>query len=110
MYFGLVTPQMAKNKKAGLTVAGIAIILYLFIASMFYAFHRSNKTRENKNIVNYKVYFESEEKMNQDSLLFVGDNSQYYFMYDTTRKEALVIPKEKVKLVKIMRNKDGRIL
>ena len=84
------------------------LVLYLFSAAMFYAIHRSEKTVHDKNLYHYKLSIDSTVIKNTDSLVYVGDNSGHYFLYDTIRRQATVIPKEQVKFVTIMKNPKGK--
>ncbi len=87
-----------------------SVLLYLFASAQFYATYRSTKTSHNKNIYHYKLSIDKDVVINTDSLVYVGDNSANYFLFDTLKREATVIPKEQVKFVKIIKNPKGRFL
>jgi hypothetical protein len=89
---------------------GFAVFIYLFVAAQYYAIYRSTKTSHNKNIYHYKLSIDKDLVKNLDSLVYVGDNSAHYFLFDTIKREATVIPKEQVKLVRIVKNPKGRFL
>ena len=89
---------------------GSMVTLYLFVAAEFYGIYRSEKTFKDKNLFHYKLSVDKTVIKNIDSLTYVGDNSSYYFVYDTLRREATVIPKDQVKFVRIVKNPKGRIL
>ena len=87
-----------------------SVILYLFVAAEFYAIYRSSKTSHDKNLYHYKLSIDNDALKNRDSLVYVGDNSSHYFLFDTLKREATVIPKEQVKFVRIIKNPNGRFL
>ncbi len=89
---------------------GFAVITYLFVAAQYYAIYRSSKTSHNKNLYHYKLSIDNDLVKNLDSLVYVGDNSAHYFLFDTIKREATVIPKEQVKFVRIIKNPKGRFL
>ena len=89
---------------------GFSVLLYLFIAAQYYALYRSSKTSHNKNLYHYKLSINKDVILNTDSLVYVGDNSAHYFLFDTIKREATVIPKEQVKFVRIIKNPKGRLL
>ena len=87
-----------------------AVLVYLLLAAELYGIYRSNKTSHDKNIYHYKLSIDKDVIINTDSLVYVGDNSSHYFLFDTLKREATVIPKEQVKFVTIMKNPKGRFL
>lgn len=87
-----------------------SVLIYLFIAAQYYALYRSSKTSHDKNIYHYKLSINKEVSINTDSLVYVGDNSAHYFLFDTLKREATVIPKDQVKFVRIVKNPNGRLL
>jgi hypothetical protein len=86
------------------------VLMYLFVAAQYYAIYRSSKTSHNKNLYHYKLSIDKDLIKNLDSLVYVGDNSAHYFLFDTIKREATVIPKEQVKFVRIVKNPRGRFL
>lgn len=88
----------------------LAVSVYLLVAAEFYGFYRSSKTIHNKNVFHYKLSIDKDVIINTDSLVYVGDNSSHYFLYDTLKREATVIPKEQVKFIRIIKNPMGRFL
>lgn len=86
----------------------ISIVLYLFIAAQYYAIYRSSKTSHDKNLFHYKLSIDKDVIINIDSLVYVGDNSAHYFLYDTLKREATIIPKEQVKFVTVKKNPKGK--
>jgi hypothetical protein len=101
--------KISKMMKSSLYFA-FAVVIYLLLASELYGFYRSSKTLHNKNLFHYKLSTDKDLVKNLDSLVYVGDNSAHYFLFDTIRKEATVIPKEQVKFVRIIKNPKGRFL
>jgi|GEM_PF-6634480 len=89
---------------------GFAVLIYLLVAAEFYGFYRSSKTFHDKNLHHYKLSIDKDLVKNLDSLVYVGDNSAHYFLFDTLKREATVIPKAQVKFVRIMKNPKGRLL
>ena len=89
---------------------GFAVLVYLLLAAELYGFYRANKTLHDKNIYHYKLSIDKELILNLDSLVYVGDNSAHYFLFDTIRKEATIIPKDQVKFVRIVKNPKGKLL
>jgi hypothetical protein len=89
---------------------GFAVLTYLFVAAQYYAIYRSTKTSHDKNLYHYKLSIDKDLVKNLDSLVYVGDNSAHYFLFDTIKREATVIPKEQVKFVRIIKNPKGRFL
>jgi hypothetical protein len=87
-----------------------AVVVYLLLAAELYGFYRSSKTLHDKNLFHYKLSVDKDLVKNIDSLVYVGDNSAHYFLFDTIKHEATVIPKEQVKYVRIMKNPKGRLL
>ena len=87
-----------------------AVLVYLLVAAEFYGFYRSSKTYHNENLFHYKLSIDKDLVKNLDSLVYVGDNSAHYFLFDTIKREATVIPKEQVKFVRIVKNPKGRFL
>ena len=87
-----------------------AVLVYLLVAAEFYSFYRSSKTYHNENLFHYKLSIDKDLVKNLDSLVYVGDNSAHYFLFDTIKREATVIPKEQVKFVRIVKNPKGRFL
>lgn len=88
----------------------VSIVLYLFLAAQYYGIYRSGKTSHDKNLYHYKLSIDKDIVINTDSLVYVGDNSSHYFLFDTLKREATVIPKEQVKFVRIIKNPKGRFL
>jgi hypothetical protein len=86
----------------------IMLVIYLFYAAFFYGKYRSKKTFNDKNLFHYKLSVDNEKLKNIDSLIYVGDNSAHYFLYDTVNHQATVIPKNEVKFVRIIKNPNGR--
>ena len=87
-----------------------AVLVYLLLAAELYGFYRSSKTFHDKNIYHYKLSIDNDALKNRDSLVYVGDNSAHYFLFDTIKREATVIPKDQVKFVRIIKNPKGRLL
>ena len=85
-----------------------AVLVYLLLAAELYGIYRSGKTSHDKNLYHYKLSIDKDVIINTDSLVYVGDNSSHYFLFDTLKREATVIPKEQVKFIKIMKNPKGR--
>jgi hypothetical protein len=85
----------------------IMLVVYLFYAAFFYGQYRSKKTYSDKNLFHYKLSVDNEKLKNIDSLIYVGDNSAHYFLYDTVKRQATVIPKSEVKFVRIVKNPKG---
>ena len=88
---------------------GSLLTLYLFVAALYYAIYRNKKTIHDQNIFHYKLSIDNPALKNRDSLIYVGDNSSYYFLYDTLKHEATVIPKGEVKFVSISKNPKGKL-
>lgn len=89
---------------------GFSVLLYLFVTAQYYAIYRSSKTSHDKNLYHYKLSLDKDVIINTDSLVYIGDNSSHYFLFDTLKREATVIPKEQVKFVRIIKNPKGRLL
>ena len=89
---------------------GFAVLTYLLLAAELYGFYRANKTNHDKNIYHYKLSIDKDLIKNLDSLVYVGDNSAHYFLFDTIRKEATIIPKDQVKYVRVVKNPKGKLL
>ena len=85
-----------------------SVLVYLLLAAELYGIYRSSKTSHDKNLYHYKLSIDKDIIVNTDSLVYVGDNSSHYFLFDTLKREATVIPKEQVKFVTIMKNPKGR--
>jgi hypothetical protein len=101
--------KVAKMNKSPVFIS-FGVVMYLFVAAQYYAIYRSTKTSHNKNLYHYKLSIDKDLVKNLDSLVYVGDNSAHYFLFDTIKREATVIPKEQVKLVRIIKNPKGRFL
>jgi hypothetical protein len=101
--------KMAKMNKSPMFIS-FGVLMYLFVAAQYYALYRSSKTSHDKNLYHYKLSIDKGLVKNLDSLVYVGDNSAHYFLFDTIKREAFVIPKEQVKFVRIMKNPKGRLL
>lgn len=101
--------KISKMMKSPLYFA-FAVVIYLLFAAEVYGLYRSSKTSHDKNINHYKLSIDKDLVKNLDSLVYVGDNSAHYFLFDTIKREATVIPKEQVKLVRIILNPNGRFL
>ncbi|PWK28460.1 hypothetical protein LV89_00664 [Arcicella aurantiaca] len=101
--------KISKYMKSPLYIS-FSILIYLLLAAELYGFYRANKTLHDKNIYHYKLSIDKDLVENLDSLVYVGDNSAHYFLFDTIRKEATIIPKDQVKFVRIVKNKKGRLL
>ena len=84
-----------------------SVLIYLLLAAELYAIYRSDKTSHDKNIYHYKLSIDKDVIINTDSLVYVGDNSSHYFLFDTLKREATIIPKEQVKFVRITKNPKG---
>lgn len=82
-------------------------VLYIFVGAEVYGVYAGKKTIDNLNFLKYNV--DVELKIPTDSLIFVGDNSGYYFFYLKTKKQAIVIPRDKVNYVLIEKRKGGSI-
>ncbi len=101
--------KMDKMNKSPVFIS-FGVLTYLFLAAQYYAIYRSKKTSHDKNLYHYKLSIDKDLVKNLDSLVYVGDNSAHYFLFDTIRKEATVIPKDQVKYVRIVKNPKGRLL
>ncbi len=101
--------KMAKMNKSPVFIS-FGVLTYLFVAAQYYAIYRSTKTSHDKNLYHYKLSTDKDLVKNLDSLVYVGDNSAHYFLFDTIKREATVIPKEQVKFVRIIKNPKGRFL
>jgi hypothetical protein len=101
--------KMAKMNKSPVFIS-FGVLMYLFVAAQYYAIYRSTKTSHDKNLYHYKLSIDKDLVKNLDSLVYVGDNSAHYFLFDTIKREATVIPKEQVKFVRIIKNPRGRFL
>jgi hypothetical protein len=101
--------KMAKMNKSPVFIS-FGVLMYLFVAAQYYAIYRSTKTSHDKNLYHYKLSIDKDLVKNLDSLVYVGDNSAHYFLFDTIKREATVIPKEQVKFVRIIKNPKGRFL
>jgi hypothetical protein len=84
-----------------------SLIAYIFFAATKYSDHKAAKIKENQTFIDYKVNFESDLPV-KDSLTFLGDNANYYFLYHIRTKEAYVIPKDKLNYLRIKKNPNGR--
>ena len=109
MMLGKKVDQKKMNKLAKSSgYIALMLTLYVFYAAFFYGQYRSNKTLHDKNLFHYKLSIDKDVIINLDSLVYVGDNSAHYFLYDTLKREATVIPKEQVKFVTIKKNLKGK--
>jgi len=108
LFFGIKFEQKKVNKlsKSPVYIA-IMLMIYVFYAAFFYAAYRSKKTYSDKNLFHYKLSVDNDKLKNIDSLVYVGDNSVHYFLYDTVKRQATVIPKSEVKFVRIVKNPKG---
>lgn len=107
--FGLVKRSVeAHSLRKKDTSYAIAILLYVLTAALRYGTHKADQVINNTTFIEYSVNIAGDLPA-KDSLLFVGENSSYYFLYHKSEKTSIVLPKDKVNYVKIRRNKNGRI-
>lgn len=99
--------EVYKKKEKGMYI--FSVIIYVFYAAMFYGIRKHNKVIENRTFLDYKVDFETQLPAPvKDSLVFLGDNAGYYFLYHISKKEAYIVPKDKLNYVRIKKNPNGR--
>jgi hypothetical protein len=105
--FGRVDTYSEKYKKNEPKLFIYAVAIYVIYAATLYSSHKEKKVLENQTFVEYKVNFEGDLPV-KDSLTFLGDNANYYFLYHIRTKESYVIPKDKLNYLKIKKNPSGR--
>lgn len=83
-----------------------AIMIYVFYAAVFYGKYKATRVKNQQTYIEYKIDFEGNIPA-KDSLIFLGDNAGYYFLYHSSQKESYVIPKDKLNFAKLKKNKNG---
>lgn len=99
--------ESEKYKKREKNIYLVSLIMYIAYAAAFYGIYKRKKVLENQTYIEYKVNFESDMPV-KDSLIFLGDNANYYFLHHVSQKESYIIPKDKLNYVKVKKNPNGR--
>lgn len=106
---GLMSEDYIKHKlyqKKNVWGYYFAIMIYVFYAAVFYGKYKATRVKNQQTYIEYKIDFEGNIPA-KDSLIFLGDNAGYYFLYHSSQKESYVIPKDKLNFAKLKKNKNG---